>query len=99
MGILRSRLDSGVHAGQSDTEITDAGLKELCEHKSLTTLDLSFTKVTTSELKELVGLPNLTALVPFHETSDADLTELKGLKNLTTLHLSYTQITDAGLFG
>src|SRR5262245_19804189 len=45
-----------------DTQLTDAGLKELAGLKTLHTLDLGVTKVTDAGLKELAGLKSLHAL-------------------------------------
>jgi hypothetical protein len=45
--------------GLSFTNVTDAGLKDLAEHKKLESLGLSFTKVTNEGVKELqAALPN-----------------------------------------
>ena len=51
-------------------------------------VDLSYTKVTDADLKELAALKNLTTL-DLSDTSvtGAGIKELAALKNLTTLHL------------
>ncbi len=73
----------------SDTDVTDAGLKELAPLKNLTTLYLGCTKVTDAGLKELAPLKNLTTLdLRATQVTGAGLKELAPLKNLTTLYLS-----------
>src|SRR5260370_4123467 len=47
----------------SNTTVTDAGLKELAELKSLQALELGGTEVTDAALKELSGLKSLQSLV------------------------------------
>ena len=72
-----------------DTQVTDAGLKELKELKNLTLLDLGGTQVTDAGLKELKDLKNLTSLdLGGTQVTDAGLKELKDLKNLTSLDLA-----------
>ena len=44
------------------TKVTDAGLQQLAELKSLHTLNLGNTRVADAGLKELAGLTNLTRL-------------------------------------
>jgi hypothetical protein len=62
-------------------QVTDAGLKELKDFKSLIYLDLSGTQVTDTGLKELKDLKNLATLKLFHtQVSDAGLKELKDFK-------------------
>ena len=80
------------------TKVTDAGLQQLAELKSLHTLNLGNTRVADAGLKELAGLTKLTTL-GLHNTrvTDAGLQQLAGLTNLTLLTLDGTQITDAGL--
>jgi hypothetical protein len=46
-----------------NTEVTDAGLKELAPLKNLATLDLRRTRVTDAGLKELAPLKNLTSVM------------------------------------
>ncbi len=80
----------------SETEVTDAGLKELAGLKSLQTLNLSYTLVTDAGLKELAGLKSLQALnLGNTQVTDAGLKELAGLK-LKTLVVPFT-ITDLDL--
>jgi MYXO-CTERM domain-containing protein len=64
----------------------------------LQTLDLSGTKVTDVELKDLAELKNVQLLDLSHTpVTDAGLKDLAGLENLQSLDLSSTNITDAGL--
>ena len=80
------------------TRVTDTGLKELKEFKSLTTLNLYCTRVTFAGVTELKGLKNLTTLeLCGTQVGDAGCEEMKDLKNLTRLELGFTQVTDVGL--
>ena len=82
----------------SDTNMTDAGVKELTTLKNLATLHLGSTKVTDAGVKELANQKNLTALVlSYTQVTDAGVKELTTLKNLATLYLGSTKVTDAGL--
>jgi len=81
-----------------DTKITDAGLKELKELKSLQGLDLRGTNITDAGLKELKELQRLRWLdLGGTNITDVGLKELKELKGLLELNLRGTKITDAGL--
>ena len=81
-----------------DTEVTDVGLKELAQLKSLQALNLNLTEVTDAGLKELARLKSLQALdLSDTQVTDAGLKELARLKSLQALGLSDTQVTDAGL--
>src|SRR5437868_6633691 len=81
-----------------NTKVTDAGLKELKEVKSLQTLYLSVTAVTDAGLKELKELKNLQTLyLNGTKVTDRGLKELKDLKNLRTLEVAFTAVTDAGV--
>jgi CHAT domain-containing protein/tetratricopeptide (TPR) repeat protein len=78
--------------------LTDAGLKELKELKSLERLGLNGTQVTDAGLKELRELKSLQDLdLGGTQVTDAGLTELKQLKSLQWLYLLGTRVTDAGL--
>ncbi len=96
----------------SDTDITEAGLKELAGLKNLASLKLAARRVgltpgtnvpqpgpiTDKGLKELASLTNLTALdLRSSAVSDAGLKELAPLKKLASLNLQYTAVSDAGL--
>jgi len=84
------------HLDLRDTQVTDAGLRELGSLKNLTYIDLTRAKVTDKGLKDLVGFKNLTSLHLFGTmVTEAGLKELAGLKNLTTLQLSH--VTDSHL--
>src|SRR5262249_23814159 len=81
-----------------DTQITDAGLRELKELNSLQELDLGRTAVTDIGLKELKGLKSLQRLSLFNtKVTDAGLKELKELKGLQRLGLYNTKVTDMGV--
>src|SRR5206468_2949149 len=77
---------------RSETDVTDAGVKELAGLKSLQALNLFNTKLTDAGLKELAGLKSLQTLdLSFTQVTDAGLKELGGLKGLQTLYLTATQ--------
>jgi internalin A len=78
--------------------MTDAGLRELAELKTLQYLFLYNTPVTDAGMKELAGLTSLQALsLASTKVTDVGLKELTGLNNLQFLHLARTQVTDAGV--
>ena len=82
----------------NNTQVTDAGLKELAALKNLASLYLDNTKVTDAGMKELAVLKNLTTLsLDRTQVTDAGIKELATLKNLTTLKLDSAKVTDAGL--
>ena len=85
--------------GLWNIQITDAGLRQLCESlPQLKTLRLSSSKVTDAGLEHLQGLNELqTLLLPCPKITSAGLQYLDGLKQLQELHLGKTSITDAGL--
>jgi len=61
-----------------DTQITDAGLKELAKLQKLTDLRLSGTQITDAGLKEVAKLENLTSLyLGGTKITDAGVAELK----------------------
>ena len=66
--------------------------------EKVTSLDLTFTKITDVGLKEVAKLQKLTSLgLARTQITDAGLKELTKLRNLKKLSLRGTQITDAGL--
>ena len=78
--------------------VTDAGLKELADLKSLQSLALGGSRVTDAGLKELAGLKGLRTLyLDRTRITDAGLKDLARLESLRSLCLSDTQVTDAGL--
>jgi Leucine-rich repeat (LRR) protein len=80
---------------------TDSDLAALVHVKwirSVTSLDLSQTKVTGAGLENLKELKNLKTLdLSGTSVTDAGLDNLKELKGLKDLNLSNTKVTDAGL--
>src|SRR5262245_3500831 len=79
-------------------KVTETGLKELKELKSLQALKLSGIKVTDVGLRELKELKSLQSLSLIDtQVTDAGLKELKQLKGLRDLRLGGTRVTDAGL--
>ena len=82
----------------SNTEITDAGFKDIAKLQNLTNLGFYATKITDKEVKELATLQILTNLgLASTEITDAGLKEVAKLQQLTSLNLNNTPITDAGL--
>jgi hypothetical protein len=81
-----------VNVNLTDTNLTDAGLKELAGLKQLQSLRLINTVVTDAGLKHLAGLKQLRELnLTFTEVTDAGLKHLAGLKQLQTLNLIKTK--------
>jgi serine/threonine protein kinase/Leucine-rich repeat (LRR) protein len=87
-----------VNLDLSNSQVTDAGLKEIASLHKLRSLDLSFTRVTGTGLVHLKGLANLTQLhlMATHVT-DAGLADLKVVSSLINLDLRVTRVSDAGL--
>jgi Leucine-rich repeat (LRR) protein len=83
----------------SDTELTDAGLKEVATKlKQLKVLNLNKTKITDEGLKELVRVQNLgTLFLDGTGITDEGLKELYELKRLKTLLLRNTKVTKKGV--
>jgi internalin A len=82
----------------SDTGVTDAGLKELKEFTNLQYLFLSGAGVTDAGLKELRDFKSLHTLdLSSTAVTDVGLRELKDCKGLETLYLRQTRVTDAGV--
>jgi RNA polymerase sigma factor (sigma-70 family) len=86
----------GICLGNSN--VTDAGLKELARFKQLQMLDISLNKITDAGLKNLGALKRLRTLYLTNtEVTDKGLKELVELKQLQCLTLRGTEVTDAGL--
>ena len=83
----------------SDTELTDAGLKEVATKlKQLKVLNLNKTKITDEGLKELVTVKNLEMLsLDGTGITDEGLKELYKLKELKKLYLRNTKVTKKGV--
>jgi internalin A len=99
-GVLAKMPDPGCPFGLclNLTKMTDVGLKELAELKSLQALYLAGTQVTDAGLKELAGLKSLQTLdVRWTKVTDAGLKELASLKALQRLYLNHCEMTGAGL--
>lgn len=99
-GLNRLRILSiGTASGESDFEITDAGLEHLRELTDLTTLSInqasSFTDAGLQNLEHLTKLTLLSLRSPM-VTSDG-LAHLHRLSNLENLHLTRALITNDGL--
>jgi len=82
-------------------KVTDAGLRNLKEFKSLQELWFYDPKITDASLKELKDLKEIKSLwaLGFQNTriTDAGLKDLKELKSLKLLDLSRTLVTGTGL--
>jgi hypothetical protein len=81
------------------TSIGDAGVANLRDLKSLTTLDLFDTRVTDAALEHLAEwMPHLEWLeLSDTAVTDAGLRFLKGLRHLRRLDVRSTKVTDAGV--
>ena len=97
--LTKADLEKLTDLSLRNTQITDAGLKEVAKLKRLTTLDLSYTEITDAGLKEVAKITQLTRLHLWgcKQVTDTGLKELAELKQLESLSLKYTEITDAGL--
>ena len=81
-----------------NTQITDAGLKEVAKLNRLSWLDLQGTKITDAGLKEVAKLQNLTRLVLSNtQITDAGLKELVKCKQLRELYPRFSKVTKAGI--
>jgi uncharacterized protein (TIGR03067 family) len=82
----------------SNTEMTDAGMKQLATLKHLRVLDLSATKMTDKQLSEIAGMKQLQSLsLGGTEVTDVGLKSLAGLTQLQALDLSGTKVSTEGL--
>jgi hypothetical protein len=82
----------------SDSAITDAGLRDIAEHRSLHTLKLSGTSVTDNGIAHLAGLPELRELsLRSTGLTSHGMKHLAELRKLENLDLSYTSVTDESL--
>jgi RNA polymerase sigma factor (sigma-70 family) len=81
------------------TSIGDAGVANLRDLKSLTTLDLFDTRVTDAGMEHLAEwMPHLEWLeLSDTQVTDAGLRFLKGLRHLRHLDVRRTKVTDAGV--
>lgn len=79
------------------TEVTDKGLEQLKDLKSLTRLHLERTKITDAGLAHLAALENLEYLNLYGtEVTDAGVQSLAVLKKLKRLYVWQTKVTEEG---
>ncbi len=79
------------------TEVTDKGLEQLKDLKSLVRLHLERSKITDAGLAHLAGLENLEYLNLYGvEVTDAGVQSLAGLKKLKRLYVWQTKVTEEG---
>ena len=79
------------------TEVTDKGLEQIKDLKSLVRLHLERTKITDAGLAQLAALENLEYLNLYGtETTDAGLQSLAGLKKLKRIYVWQTKVTEEG---
>lgn len=79
------------------TEVTDKGLEQLKDLKSLARLHLERTKITDAGLAHLAALENLEYVNLYGtETTDAGVQSLAGLKKLKRLYVWQTKVTEEG---
>ena len=96
--LTKADLEKVTGLALGDTNITDAGLKEVAKLQNLGALDLCNTQITDAGLKEVAKLQNLTELwLVSTEITNAGLKDLAKLQNLEGLGLSDTLITEAGI--
>ena len=82
----------------ADTQITDAGLKDVVKLHNLHKLYLNNTKITDTGLKDVAKLQKLTWLtLANNKITDEGLKEVAKLQKLEGLILANTQITDEGI--
>ena len=78
-----------------NTQITDAGLKELAKLQNLTNTNLGYTQITDAGLKDIAKMQNLTDLsLSGTKITDACLRDIAKLQKLTYLSLRDTKITN-----
>ncbi len=79
------------------TEVTDKGLEQLKDLKSLVRLHLERTKITDAGLAHLAALENLEYLNLYGtEVTDAGVQSLAGSKKLKRLYVWQTKVTEEG---
>ena len=79
------------------TAVTDKGLEDLKNLKSLVRLHLEKTKITDAGLAHLAGLENLEYLNLWGtEVTDAGVQSLAGLKKLRAIYVYQTKVTEEG---
>ena len=82
----------------SGTSLTDEGLAQVKQLKSVVWLNLKGTKITDAGLANLAELKSLKRLhLELTGIGDAGMAHLAGLENLEYLNLYGTKVTDAGL--
>ncbi|MFN0053006.1 MAG: hypothetical protein ACKV0T_12540 [Planctomycetales bacterium] len=86
------------HLNLRGTEVTDDGIGNFANQKTLVRLHLEKTKITDKALELVKGLENLEYLNVYGtEITDAGLVHLEGLKKLKSLYVWQTKVTDAGV--
>lgn len=79
-------------------EITDDGVVNIANQKTLVKLHLEKTKITDKALEIIKGLENLEYLNLYGtEIGDAGLAQVENLKKLKALYLWQTKVTDEGV--
>jgi Leucine-rich repeat (LRR) protein len=96
--LTEADLESVRSLSLSETQITDAGLKDVANLQKLTSLSLSNTKITDAGLKEVAKLQKLTRLsLSDTQITDAGLKDVAKLQRLKLLFLGGTKVTKAGV--
>jgi Leucine-rich repeat (LRR) protein len=94
LNVVRSSTDRG----RKNVKDHHAAVKALSAFKGLTTLDLSYLKITDESLQNVEQLPDLVSLdVSGNKITDAGLKRIGKLKTLRVLKLWTTEVTDDGL--
>ena len=82
----------------TNTQITDAGLKDVAKLQKLEELDLHDTQITDEGIRQLAKLQKLEGLdLSRTKITDAGLKGVTKLKQLGYLDLYNTKVTDAGV--
>jgi beta-lactamase regulating signal transducer with metallopeptidase domain/protocatechuate 3,4-dioxygenase beta subunit len=78
--------------------ITNKDLREICQFKSLTKLEIHGSNIDDAGMKELKNLENLEELEGgTYNVTDVGVADLADVKRLKKLNLNYSKITDASL--
>jgi hypothetical protein len=96
---LLPEIKNLAYLGLGDTDVTDAGLKEVGRVKTLRQFWITAAfKITDAGVKELRGLENLEDLtLDRSKVTGTGFKDLKDLKKLRKLTLRGSSVTDAGL--
>ena len=96
--ITKADLENVYELNLGDTQITDAGLKDVAKLQNLEELVLENTQITDEGLKEVAKLQKLEQLLlSYTEITDAGLKDVARLQKLIKLVFWSTKVTKAGV--